>query len=123
MSVEDTTFVQCVKVSELRKKGYADLRRWIDCKDNMYVGRHGRIWIHGAEKEMFHYKRSKWANPFKVTKDLPVEKSLELYREYLKTSGLINDINELKNKTIGCWCSTDKCHAVVLKNILSESCK
>lgn len=111
---------QCVKVSELRKAGYTDLKHWLSDSNNIYVGRAGRIWIHGSEKEIFHYKSSKWANPFKVSQNCPLEASLKKYRQYLDDSGLINALEELRGYTMGCWCNSHKCHAVILANLLNE---
>ena len=33
----------CIKVSNLRKNKYNNLRQWIENKNNIYVGRYGRI--------------------------------------------------------------------------------
>ena len=116
MENKKMTSKQCVKVSELRKEGYTDFENWLETKNNIYVGRTGRIWIHGENKRIFHYKGSKWENPFKVDQNCSLEKSLTQYADYIIESGLIYDIDELKGKTLGCWCTTADCHA----NILSE---
>lgn len=56
---------QCVRVAELRKKGYTDLRHWMSDPTHALVTRHGRIFIGG---KIFHYPGSLWGNPFKVKK-------------------------------------------------------
>lgn len=112
----------CVKVAELRKK-YEDnsitLKSWLENKDNMYVGRHGRIFI---DKEIFVYKASKWANPFTV-KDHGLNKCLELYKTFIldkiKADKELYNIEELRNKSLGCWCQLkDKCHVDILLELL-----
>jgi acyl-coenzyme A synthetase/AMP-(fatty) acid ligase len=108
------TSKQCVKVAQLRKKGYTDFESWLKTDDNVYVGRSGRIWIHGDNKRIFNYKGSKWSNPFKVTKECSLEESLTQYIDYIVESGLIHDIHELKGKTLGCWCASSDCHANIL---------
>lgn len=101
---------QCIKVKELRKIGCSSLREWLANPNNLYVGRHGRIFITDPitkEKEIFHYPKSKWHNPYKVgTKSgqYSLSDSLRLYKEYLFDSGLIKDIKELEGKTLGCFC-------------------
>ena len=64
-----------------------------------------------------------WANPFKVSKDMTAEESVERYRGYIQTSIRIGGItlNELKGKDLACWCGDWEpgqpeidCHAVVL---------
>lgn len=113
------TSKQCIKVSELRKNGYTDFESWLEKDCNIYVGRLGRIWIHEKTgTRMFHYLGSKWANPFKVNKECSLELSLEKYIDYIVYSGLIYDIKELKNKTLGCWCKSFDCHANILTEIV-----
>lgn len=108
----------CVKVSELRKQDYSNFEDWLSNKNNVYVGRKGRIWIYFPDnKKIFHYQSSKWCNPFKVTKEMSVDESLEKYTDYLIQSGLIHDIDELKGKKLGCWCVGNNCHAKILTYI------
>ena len=87
---------QCIKVSELRKIGYSDLEEWIGDEDNLYVGRRGRIFIHNdGNKRIFHYRDSKWCNPFSLKKH-SLEESLEKYIAHLHRSGLSKEMDELK---------------------------
>jgi len=80
---------------------------------------------------------SKWANPY-THKDLNKTKAkyqvptrgeaIEKYENYLNQSGLINDIEELRGKVLGCWCcktpsdgseKTLVCHGQVIAKILN----
>lgn len=84
---------------------------------------------------------SKWSNPY-THKDLEKTKAkfqvssrkeaIEEYEKYLNESGLINDIEELRGKILGCWCcnspcdgseKTFVCHGQVLCKILNEKVK
>jgi len=118
----------CIKVSNLRNKGYDNLQEWMERKGNIYVGRRGRIFIGtGQDKKIFHYKESKWANPYNL-KQYSLEDSLRLYHEHLFSSGLIYQINELKGMKLGCFCSESKddevtCHAMVLERLLTDCYK
>ena len=130
----------CIKADNLRKLGFSgDLEAWMNDPNNQYVGRKGRIWITDPvtkTKKIFHYnkdKDTKWGNPFKVAKagEAPkpnlidpvkgtytLNEALGLYREYLDTNGLINDISELKSKNLGCFCPQDSpCHAKILADL------
>lgn len=114
---------ECVKVADLRKIYGSEitLQKWLLDSNNMYVGRQGRISI---GKSIFTYKCSKWANPFKL-EDHTLEESLALYREYItdkiKTNPMYYNVNELKNKNLGCWCQmTSECHVDVLLSIVNE---
>ncbi|HMQ05444.1 MAG TPA: DUF4326 domain-containing protein [Pyrinomonadaceae bacterium] len=71
---------------------------------------------------------SKWGNPFthlsdrKTRADYIVrsrEEAVRCYEEYLFSSGLIADIEELRGKILGCWCSPKACHGDVLVRVLS----
>ncbi|NBU97055.1 MAG: DUF4326 domain-containing protein, partial [Spirochaetia bacterium] len=79
----------------------------------------------------------KWANPY-THKDLDNTKAkyqvstrkeaIEGYKKHLVESGLINEIEELRGKVLGCWCcklpsdgseKTLVCHGQVIANILN----
>ena len=51
-----------------------NLRKWIENPNNVYVGRRGRIFI---DKEIFHYKESPFANPFKVVGNKTAEEAVK----------------------------------------------
>ena len=115
----------CIAVANLRIQGFTDLEDWLNHDNNIYVGRRGRIFITDKDKtkRIFHYKESEFANPFKVSDEMPVEICLEKYKIYLETSGLINKIEELRGKTLGCFCKVNApCHAKVLAEILNNKC-
>lgn len=122
------TTTQCVKVASLRKETgdkEMTMEKWIEDPNNVYVGRPGRIFIGtGDEKRIFHYKGSKFANPYKVgTKDgeYTLEESLKLYQTYLKDKKLLKDIGELKGKNLGCFCDQKgKCHAKILAELANK---
>ncbi len=106
----------CIKVSHLRKIGYNSLDEWMKNSNNVYCGRHGRIFIHeNGGKRIFHFSKSEYANPFTVKK-YGLEKCLELYEDYLnKTPLLIEKLKELKGKNLGCWCNPGNlCHVDIL---------
>jgi hypothetical protein len=84
---------------------------------------------------------SKWANPF-THKDLDKtraeyqvasrKEAIENFEKYLHSSGLINDIGELRNKVLGCWCcnkpadgseKTFLCHGQVIAKYLNNELK
>lgn len=94
---------QCIKVKQLRKiRKDMDLEKWLNIDNNLYVGRRGRIFIDG---NIFHYKESKWANPYKLS-DYLLKESLELYEKYV-LENLYDDLFELNGKNIGCFCEMD----------------
>lgn len=123
------TTTQCLKVASLRKDTKDQtitLEKWMNDPNNIYVGRRGRIFIgQGDEKRIFHYKGSKYANPYKVGKkegEYTPEESIKLYEKYIVDNHLIESIKmELKNKNLGCFCDQKgQCHAKVLAKIANS---
>lgn len=111
------TKVVCVKKKALNQQGYKDLVEWLQDANHVYIGRDMTHYVPGAVG-------SKWQNPFKVDKH-GRDRCTEMYREYLfndqtKHDGqtLLESIEELRGKTLGCWCKPDMCHGDVLVQTL-----
>ena len=121
------TNVICLKVYNLRKNDFEHLEEWLENPNNVYTGRNGRIFIHENKKRrIFHFKGSKWQNPFNL-KEYTLDKSLALYVIHLFQTGLIYDIDELRGKTLGCFCDEQRdhnrnpiCHAQILADLLDR---
>jgi len=75
---------------------------------------------------------SKWGNPFTHIKDRNTlakfvvatrQDAVNAYRKWI-TDGdgrhLLQDLHELKGKTLGCWCSPLPCHGNVLVKLIEE---
>lgn len=115
------TIIVNVKVAELRPI-YQNLTEWLKYESHVYIGRDMSFYVDGAYK-------SKWHNPYKVAKPRKIykkgayhslEDSLDLYEKYIRSSKLIDEIDELRGKTLGCWCKPNKCHGDILIKILNE---
>ena len=64
---------------------------------------------------------SKWGNPFSIGKDGTREQVIEKYRKWiLKQDFLLNSLDELKDKTLGCWCKPKACHGDILVELVNE---
>lgn len=64
---------------------------------------------------------SKWGNPFVIGKDGTREEVIAKYRKWiLKRTELLNDLHELKGKTLGCFCKPQACHGDVLIKLIEE---
>ncbi len=58
---------------------------------------------------------SKWGNPFVIGKDGSREAVIRKYKRYLwESKELMSSLEELDGKTLGCFCSPQKCHGDVL---------
>ena len=64
---------------------------------------------------------SKWGNPFSIGKDGDREEVLYKYKEWIKTQDL--DLNELRDKVLGCWCAPKKCHGDILRDLIKKEDK
>jgi len=110
----DDAKVVNVAVKYLRQNGYKDLHEWQADPNNVYVGRRNHyVGVEG----------SKWANPFPVGQRYDIRESLKLYKQHIIESGLVNQLNELQGKNLGCWCVNNdckQCHAIVLAQMLHE---
>ena len=71
-----------------------------------------------ASYDVYIGRPSKWGNPFEIGKDGTRKQVISKYREWVKTQPeLLNNIDELKGKTLGCWCKPKSCHGDVLAEL------
>ena len=73
---------------------------------------------------------SKWGNPYsdkegtlakyKVKDRNEAVESFRLYITEGEGKHLLNDLHELKGKTLGCFCKPLKCHGDVLKELIDN---
>jgi len=84
--------------------------------------------VHCKKKpyDVYIGRPSKWGNPFLIGKDGTREEVIEKYEDYLLNNvKLLNDLWELQNKRLGCWCAPKACHGDVLAehadNVIEES--
>lgn len=103
-----------VKVGSIRPM-YKDLKEWCADPNNVYIGRRGVVFIDG---ERYPKVDSPWHNPFKIGKDGDRREVLKKYKEYIIKKLPDMDIDSIRNKTLGCWCSPEPCHGDVLLELL-----
>lgn len=66
--------------------------------------------------------RSKWANPFRISPGKSIDTVLALYETHVRSNKeLIDSLDELRGKRLGCWCKPNKCHGDILVKILNET--
>lgn len=80
-----------------------------DC--DVYIGR-------ACYRGGWELPQSKWHNPFTLNKY--GSDAIILYEKYIRESGLLNDIEELRGKRLGCWCKPKQCHGDILVKLLNE---
>jgi hypothetical protein len=87
---------------------------------------------HKEEFDVYIGRPSKWGNPFThhAEKDTLAEfvvktrkEAIEKYEEWIlfgEGKYLLNDIHELKDKRLGCWCKPKSCHGDILSRIANQ---
>ena len=64
---------------------------------------------------------SKWGNKFVIGRDGNREEVIRKYREWiLKNNDLLNSLEELKGKVLGCFCKPLACHGDVLVELVNK---
>lgn len=58
---------------------------------------------------------SKWGNPFRIGVDGTREEVIQKYREWVRDQSLSFD--ELRGKTLGCYCHPLSCHGDILMEL------
>mmetsp|Transcript_81728 Transcript_81728/g.128686 ORF Transcript_81728/g.128686 Transcript_81728/m.128686 type:complete len:178 (-) Transcript_81728:177-710(-) len=145
MASQARTEVVNVKVGHIRPNGYENLECWMaDAKNNIYIGRHGRVFItdknagkstgcssasvdkRASKARVFPYPGSKWQNPFSV-KEHGRETTILMYEDYIKGKLCSEpdkfNLEELRGKQLGCWCKPESCHGDVLVRLLESTSK
>jgi hypothetical protein len=85
-----------------------------------------------SKYDVYIGRPSKWGNPFTHIADKTTlakylvstrSESIEKYKEWIiKGDGihLLNDLHELKGKTLGCWCKPNNCHGDILAELANK---
>jgi uracil-DNA glycosylase family 4 len=64
---------------------------------------------------------SKWGNPFTIGKDGTRAEVIEKHRLWLmEQPDLLNSLDELKGKRLGCWCRPEACHGDLLAILAND---
>ncbi len=107
-----STKVISIRVKNLRTQGYDSLEEWLKDPIHIYIGRQN-AYVKGTF-------RSKWCNPFSVKK-YGREGCIEAYRNYiLSNAELMGSLEELRGKTLGCWCKPEACHGDILVDLVEK---
>ena len=64
---------------------------------------------------MYVGRPTKWGNPFEIGVDGSREEVIEKYGKWIQTQpALLDDLPELCDKVLACWCSPKPCHGDIL---------
>lgn len=64
---------------------------------------------------------SKWGNPFVSGRDGDRKEVIDKYRSYIMNNyELLNSLEELRGKKLGCFCKPLACHGDVLVDLLER---
>jgi len=79
--------------------------------------------VHCKRKKFDVYigRPSKWGNPFLIGRDGSRQEVIGKYEKHiLLRPDLLNDLHDLKGKTLGCWCKPKLCHGDVLAKLANS---
>ncbi|MFW6130894.1 MAG: DUF4326 domain-containing protein [Atribacterota bacterium] len=77
--------------------------------------------LKNEEYDIYIGRGSKWGNPFVIGKDGNRKEVIKKYKTYILTKPqLLKDLNELRNKRLGCFCKPKACHGDVLVELLES---
>jgi hypothetical protein len=86
--------------------------------------------LNKEDYDVFIGRGSKWGNPFTHIKDKLTlathivetrEEAIEKYREYiLDNEELMNSLDELDGKVLGCYCKPLSCHGDILLELITK---
>lgn len=114
-----STKVINVRVSSIRPLGYNNLEEWMKDPNHVYIGRSGVVFVNGHR---FPPEDSIFANPFRIEGETHEcrKASVERFRTYARKNPLLlEELESLRGKTLGCWCKPDDCHGDVLVELLA----
>ena len=77
--------------------------------------------LYKSALDVYIGRGSKWGNPFKIGVDGDRKTVINLYREWIIHQPVFNDIEELRGKTLGCFCHPLPCHGDVLVEFLERN--
>ncbi|WP_167514932.1 DUF4326 domain-containing protein [Bacillus wiedmannii] len=83
---------------------------------------------HEVPYDVYIGRGSKWGNPFShllntqaIFKVDTREESIEMYRKWImQKPNLLEELHELKGKTLGCFCKPKPCHGDVLIELIDR---
>jgi len=74
-----------------------------------------------AEYDVYIGRPSKWGNPFSEGKDGTRAEVIKKYHNYiLSNKELLDQLDELEGKVLGCWCKPLACHGDVLVELIEQ---
>lgn len=81
---------------------------------DIYIGRE-------CSRGGWNLPESKWHNPYRVTPQRSVKNAVKLFEIYIRSNTkLLEDIEELFGKKLGCWCYPSPCHGDILVKLAKE---
>ena len=77
--------------------------------------------IKKSDYDIFIGRPSKWGNPFIIGIHGTRKEVIEKYRQWITSQpDLLNNLNELKNKRLGCYCKPSQCHGDILVKLVND---
>ena len=95
------------------KQGYKSFKEWLEQYNHVYIGP-------SVYKYVKNYggRECIWMNPYQA--HFPRDVANDLFEKFVRSNeALMNQLDYLENKVLGCWCTSD-CHGEVLIKLYNE---
>eukprot|EP00392_Amoebophrya_sp_AT5.2_P003145 g3150.t1 len=83
-------------------------------------GRDIAAWRREKQNNVYIGRGSKWGNPYRAPRDGNRDEVIRKYAEHFERSGLKEKVEELRGKSLGCFCCPFPCHGDVILEALAE---
>lgn len=77
----------------------------------------GRRGIGDWQTQVYVGRPTKWGNPYLIGQDGTREEVVSKYRSYILNSHLMDELYQLRDMDLVCWCAPLPCHADVLLDL------
>lgn len=87
----------------------------LDAKQRKKAKRMRVVHCKKEDYDVYIGRSSKWGNPYRIGKHGTRKEVIEKYRKWiLRQPKLLNSLDEICGKVLGCWCVPKACHGQVL---------
>ena len=88
-----------------------NIRNWLKNPNNVYIGR-----------QTPQLEGSKWGNPYLMSAGYSRPEVIVKYEKYVQEKKELRDsVYQLTGKSLGCWCSPQRCHAEILHRLAGNN--
>lgn len=109
---------------ELKPEKFNIFKKWLTENWKMIDNRTEVVNIKKDDYDVYIGRGSKWGNPFVIGRDGTRSEVIKKYEKYLANNQyLLNSLEELREKKLGCHCKPLACHGDILVKFIKFKVK